>query len=204
MNLSYVEQLANLFNIDDARMWNLEETGGTPGRDVTSVWEQRRYMHCRGTTNYQFPEFDQKSRATHILVVNALGDVVYPCLCSSAKTALKSKAIRQKYCLRLVFFVFTSWCRHRDAQRQRLCRNWQLIPVGWHVPLTVSEILLNAVVRRYLRMVRTERNVTALYEGFKENGVAVYALPAHMSEKAQPCAVVLFGAHERVLNHAPI
>lgn len=35
---------------------------------------------------------------------------------------------------------------------------------------------------------------------FDENETIVYALPAHMSSKTQPCEVVLFGEYKKCLN----
>lgn len=39
-----LEALVAEYNLDDERIWNLDETGCTPGRDVTGKRRERRFL----------------------------------------------------------------------------------------------------------------------------------------------------------------
>ena len=65
--------LVEKYSITADRMWNLDETGTTPGVDTKGETRQRRYVRRRGTREMRVPEFVRTSRATVMPVVSADG-----------------------------------------------------------------------------------------------------------------------------------
>ena len=73
-----IEKLVKDYNIDTARIWNLDETGGTPGRDVVSNTSVKVVTRRNSDSDVQVPEFIRTSRATVMAVINGAGDSAPP------------------------------------------------------------------------------------------------------------------------------
>lgn len=69
------EALVAEYNLDDDRIWNLDEKGCTPGRDITGMRRQRRF-HRRGSgTDAKVVEFINTHHMTMMPVISASGEV---------------------------------------------------------------------------------------------------------------------------------
>lgn len=56
-HLAQMEILLEMHNIDASRFWNLNETGGKPGRDVSGNSHKWRYMRRDGHGDFRIPDF---------------------------------------------------------------------------------------------------------------------------------------------------
>lgn len=61
-------------SLDASRIWNLEESGVTPDRNLIGSIEARRIMLRHGDGDLKLPEFARSERVTRIAVVSAAGN----------------------------------------------------------------------------------------------------------------------------------
>ncbi len=69
-----LEKLIKEHGLDAARIWNLDETGGTPGKDVSGVCTSRRFLRRGGIGDAKVAHFANVKRSTMMPVVSAAGD----------------------------------------------------------------------------------------------------------------------------------
>eukprot|EP00171_Calliarthron_tuberculosum_P002656 IDg2656t1 len=61
-------------DLDASRIWNLDETGGTPGKDISRACASRRYLRRDGIREAKVAHFANVSRSTMMPVVSAAGE----------------------------------------------------------------------------------------------------------------------------------
>lgn len=59
--------------VDLSRVWNLDETGATPGKDVDVVLTTRCYLTRQGGGYISFADFKRRHRINMMPVVSAAG-----------------------------------------------------------------------------------------------------------------------------------
>lgn len=153
------EKLVRDYHLDSTRIWNLDESGGTPGRDTSKNMTKKRYMRRDGCSNMKIPEFVRTNRYTIMAIFNASGD--------AAPQPFVFKANSLPYRKVLVNGVFTvkTYASHLPSRVVMALRNdfggvcsanfssWAIIFVEEVRPLTHS---LKEVARYSSRMRRAE------------------------------------------------
>lgn len=74
MHFATVQRLIHDNSTDATRMWNLDETAGTPGRDVTGSTIKNRYLLRNDSRDVQIPQFTHTSSTAVMAVINVAGD----------------------------------------------------------------------------------------------------------------------------------
>ena len=67
--------LVQEYGLDDEHVWNLDETGCTPGKDTTGVPRTCRFMRQDMKKDAKMEEFRRTGRITLMPVISAAGDV---------------------------------------------------------------------------------------------------------------------------------
>lgn len=67
-------KLCDELGVDASRVWNLDETGSTPGKDVDGSATMRHYLTRGGGGDVHAADFKQMGRITVMPVVSAAGD----------------------------------------------------------------------------------------------------------------------------------
>jgi len=199
-----LEKIISDNNIDSSRVWNLDETGGTPGKDVVGAIKERRYLRReRHQRDIIIPEFVSSSRATVMAVVSAAGDTAPPLFVfKGARLPYRvveeaGKEVVQTYS---TFLPRGSAVAMRDQNGGVDSENfyqWARLFVESVKDLTSNGRKLLLTYDAY----RAHLSLRVL-ELFLANGIIVYALPAHTSGKLQPLDVVVFSAFKAALNSA--
>ena len=196
-----LEQIVNENSIDVERIWNLDETGGTPGRDVKGAAARRRYTRSTVVSDLRLPYWVTASRATALACISAAGETALP--------LFVFKGIKFPYRQVLVDaeVQVESYGTHLPRGAIIAVRN----EVGgvdsssfysWAVSFVESVRDLTKGGRELLLTYDAYRAHLSLrvLELFKDNGIIVYAIPARTSGKLQPCDVVLFAVFKAALK----
>lgn len=67
-------RLVEEHNLDASRIWNLDETGGTPGKDVSGACSSRKFLRRDGSRDAKAANFSNANRSTMMPVISAAGD----------------------------------------------------------------------------------------------------------------------------------
>eukprot|EP00171_Calliarthron_tuberculosum_P005712 IDg5712t1 len=197
-------KLVSDHGIDAARLWNLDETGGAPGRDVGSS-SRRRYMSRNGTGDALLAEFARTSRATMLPVVSAAGDAGPPLFVFKGSRApfrnvlVNGAVYQQTYASMLPRGSVVAMREKVGGVDTTNFYNWALLFIESVRDLTANGRKVLLTYDAY----RAHMSLPVL-ELFDRKGIVVYALPAHTSGKTQPCDVVLFAAFRAALTDAMI
>jgi len=120
-HFAQIEKLIEKHGIDSRRMWNLDETGGTPEKDVTGAVKEKRYMRRRGPRDIVIPEFVAASRATLMATVSAAGDTGPPLFIFKGGGA----SLSNHYCgwethRGDLLLISPAWCLRMDGRKMLL------------------------------------------------------------------------------------
>ena len=63
-HFSSLEELCREFGFDSSRVWYLDETGATPGRDANELSKHRHFLRRNSVTDAKLAEFSYTSRVT--------------------------------------------------------------------------------------------------------------------------------------------
>eukprot|EP00171_Calliarthron_tuberculosum_P023847 IDg23847t1 len=189
--------------VDASRVWNLDETGATPGKDVDGAPTARHYLTRQGGSDMRAADFKQLHRITMMPVISAAGDY------GPTLFAFKGKALPYRSVVRggnVVAETYADYLPRSSVISVREDRGgvnsdnflqWAKMFVAHVKDLTTAGRKVVLTYDAY----RSHMTLRAL-ECFEKNNVEVYALPAHTSGKTQPCDVVLFGVFKKRLNEA--
>lgn len=194
-------ELRKTYCLSDSHVWNLDETGISPGRDVRGKVRQRCFFRRDGATDVQLATFSYSDRITVLPSINAAGDLG-PCLFifKGAHLPYREVQVDGKTHVQTLstFLPRHAFVRMRpetasidgdsffDFAKRFTEHVADLTSDGRHVLLTFDAC-------------RSHMTLKAL-QHFRDNRVIVYALPAHTSGKTQPCDVVVFGVFKQEIN----
>jgi len=198
---SALEALKMEYGFDSSRVWNLDETGCSPGKDTNGANRKKRFLRRTGTTDFKADEFVRSNRMTIMPCISASGDMA-PLL-----FVFKGKNLPYREVL-----------EHGHKQVQTyddLLPRGSLIYMREEVGGVDSDAFLDWAKHFIIHvrdLTQNGRKVLLTFDGYRshmslrvlqllhDNSVVVYALPAHTSGKTQPCDVQLFGAFKTRLN----
>lgn len=194
-------KLLTKFNLDGARIWNLDETGGTPGKDVVGNKKAKRVTRKQGDRDLKRPEMHRANRVTLMPVVSADGDTGPP--------LFVFKGVQLPY-------------RKVLSDGNEVTQTYHsVLPRGSVVAMRergggVDGANFFEWAHKFIESVKDltagERKVLLIYDGYRshmsfrvlkllrQNNIIAYALPSHTSGKTQPCDVKLFGAYKKELD----
>lgn len=194
-------RLVDEIGVDAGRIWNLDETGATPGKDVAGASSSRRYTTRSRTGDMRVPDFASTHRTTMMPVVSAAGETG-PVLFVFKGSALPYREVSRgstvvtetfaDYLPRGAVITTRADCGGVNSNNFYL---WAQHFVAHIAPLTNGGRKVLLIYDAY----RAHMTLRVL-EFFDKNNVVAYALPAHTSGKTQPCDVVLFGVFKKKLN----
>eukprot|EP00171_Calliarthron_tuberculosum_P002273 IDg2273t1 len=191
------------YAFDAQRIWNLDETGATPDKDINGRSRCRRFLDRRGAQDLKIAEFRRTHRVTMMPVISAAGQ------CGPTLFIFKGQRMPYREVLRHgVAHVQTyadllprgSVMAFREERGGVDTKNF----LGWARLFVDSVRDLTANGRKVLLIFDAYRSHMSLQviQLFHDNGVVVYALPAHTSGKTQPLDVVTFSVFKNALNEA--
>lgn len=202
-HLATVEKIVIENNIDPERMWNLDESGATPGRDANGKDKRKVYMTRAGAKDAKIGSFLNSNRVTIMPVISAAGRMTSPLFVFRDK--------RLPYWVKITegSEVVETFADHLPRQSLVSVRE-QLGGVDTH---NFYNWACN-FVRDTKDLTANGRKLLLIYDGYRshmslqvlqllhQNGIIVYALPAHTSGKTQPLDVCLFSPFKDALNEA--
>lgn len=189
-------------NIDAHRLWNLDETGSTPGRDASGNGKRRRYLRRRGELDLKLPDFVRTGRTSLMPVVSAAGDVGPPLFVFKG-TSLPYRNVIENG--NIVTQTYTTYLPRGACVAMRA--------EGGGIDIANFLSWAQLFVSSVKDLTSNGRKVLLTYDGyaahmslpvlqlFRTNNIVVYALPAHTSGKLQPLDVVAFSVYKRNLNN---
>ena len=74
-HFSLLDELVKEYSLNAECVWNLDESGGTPGRDADSSNRHRRFLPRNSVTDVHLAEFSFTKRITLMLCVSAAGSI---------------------------------------------------------------------------------------------------------------------------------
>ena len=201
-HFAQLETVIERHNIDSTRIWNLDECGGTPGRDVVGNTESYRIFRRNGERDYKLPEFVRTNRITLMPVISGSGDIgpplyVFKGVFLPYRTVLQhGEKVQQTYHSVLPRGSVVSMREQNGGVDSNNFYEWAKLFVNHVKDLTFGgrKVLLTYDGYRSHMSLRT-------LELFSSNNIEVYALPAHSSGKTQPLDVVLFSCYKSNLNN---
>eukprot|EP00171_Calliarthron_tuberculosum_P002526 IDg2526t1 len=203
MHFAVLGKVYDDLGVDASRVWNLDETGATPGKDVDGAPTTRHYLTRQGGSDMRVADFKQLHRITMMPVVSAAGDY------GPTLFVFKGRALPYRSVVRGGHVVAETYAEYLPRNAVISTRDdrggvdgdnflqWAKLFVAHVKDLTAGGRKVLLTYDAY----RSHMTLRAL-ELFEKNNVQVYALPAHTSGKTQPCDVVLFGVFKRRLNEA--
>eukprot|EP00171_Calliarthron_tuberculosum_P001354 IDg1354t1 len=203
MHYATLGRLIEEHDLDAARIWNLDETGGTPGKDVSGAGASRRFLRRDGIVDAKIAHFANVSRSTMMPIINAAGEAgpvlfVFKGKALPYRNVLRGGSIRSEtlasYLPRGAMLACREECGGVDAANF----------LNWSKAFVESVRDLTANGRKVLLTYDGYRShmSLAVLELFQSNGIVIYALPAHTSGKTQPCDAVLFSTYKAQLNES--
>eukprot|EP00171_Calliarthron_tuberculosum_P006070 IDg6070t1 len=196
-------RLVEDLGVDAARVWNLDETGATPDREVAGAALRRRYMTRSGGGDLRLPDFASVHRSTMMPVISAAGEagpvlfafkgstLPYREVVCGRDVVVETLADRLP---RTAVVTTRAECGGVDSGNFYL---WATHFVAFIAPLTAGGrkvLLLYDGYRAHMTL--------RVLELFDRHNIVAYALPAHTSGKTQPCDVVLFASYKAKLREA--
>ena len=198
-----IQALVDEYGITDEYIWNLDETGFSPGKDLRGITQKRRFSRRDNNvqSNVVVAEFKNCHRFTMMPCISASGDI--------GPTLFLFKGIRLPY-----REVNVGPNRVVETPLHKLPRNSLLYFrediagvntecfYKWALEFTKHVDHLTSGGRKILLTYDSYRSHMSLkvLEHFKTSNVLVYALPAHTSGKTQPLDVVTFGSMKQSLD----
>lgn len=202
-HLATMEKLISDNAIDDIRLWNLDESGATPGKDVDGRSACKRLMRRDGIKDLKVPQFLNTHRVTMMASISAAGNSGPPLF------VFKGKKLPFRRVVRGGEEVYESLAdvlpRHSVISAREKCGGVDMHNfLNWGLEFVKSVKDLTANNRKLLLTYDAYRSHITLdvLELFHENNIIVYALPAHTSGKTQPLDVVMFSPFKKALNES--
>lgn len=195
--------LIERFDLDAQRIWNLDETGATPDKDVNGRSSSRRFMDRRGVQDLKIAEFRRTHRVTMLPVISAAGQNG-PTLFIFKGRRMPYRQILRRGVVHTETFAellprgsLIAFREERGGVDTKNFFEWARIFVH-----SVRDLTANG--RKVLLIYDAYRSHLSLQvlQLFRDNGVIAYALPAHTSGKTQPLDVICFSVFKNALNEA--
>lgn len=193
--------LIERYKFDAERIWNLDETGATPDKDVNGRSSSRRFLDRRGSQDLKIAEFRRTHRVTMLPVISAAGQLGPTLFIFKGQNMPYRKVLRggevlvETYADPLPRGSVLAFREERGGVDTKNFLEWARIFVS-----SVRDLTTNG--RKVLLIYDAYRSHLSLQvlRLFRDNGVVVYALPAHSSGKTQPLDVVCFSVFKNALN----
>ena len=189
------------YALDAERIWNLDETGASPGRDANGSMRHKRFLRRNARTDVRLADFSFTKRITIMLCVSAAG------ACAPALLVYNGQKIPYREVLQdeKISVETLSDCLPRGSLLYARndgsgVNNESFLKLAHHFTEHVKDLTTgDRKVLLTLDGYRSHMNVHALLH-FEKHSVRCYAIPAHRSGKTQPADVRLFGSFKRQLN----
>jgi hypothetical protein len=201
-HLAAIENLIRLHDIDSSRLFNLDECGCTPGKDVSGVSYKKCFMRAKTRSEVREPNFQNIDRFT-----------IVPTICADG-TACNLMCIFKGSAVRYRILSLPEGGTRLETIADCLPRR---------AKVTVREDVAGVDASNFTRwasdfvievsdLTKHGRKVLLTYDGYrshlcfralsilKDGGVIVYALPSHTSGKTQPLDVSIFSPFKAKLN----
>ena len=198
-----LQALVEEYELDAEHVWNLDESGISPGRDAKGSIREYRIVRKESDGDTRVPVFSYTNRITIMACVSA-GGVVGPSL-------WVFKGMRLPY-----REVIISGSRVTETLSSYLPRS-ALVAMEPSSPGVNSSSFFQWAQKftaSIQHIVGGGRKVLLTYDGYRSHmtlkvlehlrahGVVVYALPAHTSGKTQPCDTGIFRAFKNEIGKA--
>ena len=190
-------------NLDAPRIFNLDESGVTPERDLHGVTASKRLMPRSGCRDICMPEFRNLHRVTIMPVISASGETAPPLFLFKGlrlpyRTLLgNGEVITETPLSKLPSGSLGAMREENGGIDTARFMDWGFSFVDHVEPLTQEGrkvLLIYDGYRAHLSL--------AILELFERNNIIVYVLPAHTSGKTQPLDVVLFSVFKNRLQNS--
>ena len=200
-HFAVLDKLIRDHNLDASNIYNLDEVGATPGKDVAGRSSRKQYTSRKSRVDARAPRFANIPRVTMMPLIAADGSAHIPLLVFKGS--------------RIPFREFVvNGVKKLDSYQERLPRG-ALVTVRENIG-GVDTTNFYSWALQFVHLVKSShgmnRKVLLIYDGyrshmslrvlelFSSNNIIAYALPSHTSGKTQPCDTVLFGAFKQALN----
>ena len=196
-----LERLVEDHGLDAARVFNLDECGTTPGKDLTGIGTARRLLPRRGVRDIRLSSFKYLNRVTMMPVINAFGQSGPPLFVFKGtkmpyRTVLKGGiVVEETPACNLPFKSTVALRAENGAVDTANFVKWAHTFVEFTNDLRCNNRKVLLIYDGY----RSHLSLQVL-ELFHLNDIIVYALPAHTSGKTQPLDTVLFSVFKQSLN----
>ena len=191
-HFSVLEKHISENDLDASRIFNLDEAGTTPEKDITGIAAARRLMPRPGEKDVKMPQFKKLNRVTMMPIVSAAGEAAPPLFVFKGsrvpfRTVLRAGRIVDETPISNLPLRSTVALRQENGgvDTQNF-RNWANKFVLFVAELTANDRKVLLIYDGY----RAHLSVEVL-EIFANNNIVVYALPAHTSEKTPGYSSVL-------------
>lgn len=201
LHFPQLEELVDKYKLYEKRIWNLDVTGISPGRDLKEKNSGARFLRRYSKNDFQLPNFTYNNRLTMLPVVSAAGETgpllfIFKGVWLPHRKVLVDGVTRTETVSSNLPRVALVYMREESAkidsnsfyQFSRLFTAYvrELTENGRHVLLPFDACRSNMSLRAF--------------EHFRENNIIIYALPAHSSKKTQPLDTGVFGTFKREVN----
>lgn len=189
------------YGLDDERIWNLDESECTPRKDTKGAKREKRLTRRGSLKDRRVAEFVNCHRMTMMPSISAAGDVgpvlyVFQGVQMPYRTVVENGHVRvETLANHLPKNSLVTTRKKIGGVDGSKFYEWAKALVEDVRPLTAGGRKLLLTYDGY----RSHMTLRVL-ELFRDNGIVVYALPAHTSEKTQPIDASLFGSFKVKLN----
>ena len=190
------------YNLDASRVWNLDETGCSPGKDTQGQTNLHRLLRRNTRSELRAPNFSYNSRVTLMPCISAGGDAGPPLF------AFKGARLPYRVVIQNGVECTETLSTHLP---QNSLVNMREVIAGvdgesfhqWAKVFTDYVSHLTENVRHVLLIYDAYRSHLSLrvLQQFEQHRVVVYALPSNTAQKTQPCDALLFAVFKNRLNH---
>eukprot|EP00171_Calliarthron_tuberculosum_P001518 IDg1518t1 len=194
-------RLVHDLGVDAQRVWNLDETGATPEKEVAEAASRRRFLTRGGSGDLRLPDLGSLHRSTMMPVVSAAGEtgptlfVFKGCSLPFREVVRGGSVVVETVADQLPRNAVVATRADSGGVDSGNFFLWATHFVRYMAPLTAGGRKVLLVYDAY----RAHMSLRVL-ELLDANNIVAYALPAHTSAKTQPCDVVLFGAYKTRLR----
>jgi len=200
-HFAQLEELISQYELDRYRVWNLDETGTTPGRDSNGATKERKFVRRQKGSDFKTASFKNTHRVTVMPCVNAGGEIgptLY--VFKGQKMPYREVVVGGK----LVVETFATHLPRNSVvtMREKVAGvdsnsffQWAEMFCKFVEPQTAGGRKVLLTYDGY----RSHLSLRVL-EMFQKNNIIVYSLPAHTSGKTQPCDMNLFRTYKRNID----
>jgi hypothetical protein len=201
-----LEKLITENGIDAERLFNLDECGATPGKDVSGQTKEKVFTRSGVRGDARMPSFVNCSRVTIVPTISAAGSCCAPLFIfkgTRLKTRVVSRSVGAGPAVELTETIADLLPRNSIATcREDVAGMDKAIFIWW----------ARDFVKEVADLTSGGRKILLTYDGYRSHlavealeilvdaGVIVHALPAHTSGSTQPLDVAVFGPFKQALN----